>query len=89
MNKQSHKRLVRSRQGVVMGVCQGLAEYFGVSVFWLRFATAVAMIITGFFPVAFFYLVLAIMIKPEPIYLHEAGSSTGSADWLSKRLDRL
>ncbi len=35
--KRSHKNgLYRSRNGVLLGVCKGLAGYFDFSVYWVR-----------------------------------------------------
>lgn len=59
-------RLYRSRNGVILGVCRGVAEYFDISVKWTRILTVVTMIFTGFFPVAFFYVLSAFIMKPTP-----------------------
>ncbi|MCJ7776670.1 MAG: PspC domain-containing protein, partial [Desulfobulbaceae bacterium] len=31
-----HGGLYRSRNGIILGVCRGVAEYFDFSVFWAR-----------------------------------------------------
>ncbi len=59
--------LYRSRRGVVMGVCRGLAQYFDLSVTWVRVFTVLAFVFTGFWPVGVIYLVLALVMKPEPM----------------------
>lgn len=59
--------LYRSRHGMFLGVCRGLAEYFDFSVGWIRFFTVVAFIITGFWPVGVLYLVAALIMKPAPV----------------------
>lgn len=58
--------LYRSRDGVIAGVCAGIAEHFDWSVFWLRVTLVVAFILTGFFPVVFCYALAALLMKPEP-----------------------
>ena len=39
-SRMSRRGLYRSRNGVLLGVCRGIADYFDFSVFWIR-ATAV------------------------------------------------
>jgi len=59
--------IYRSRSGVVMGVCKGLAQYFDLGVFWVRLIAVVAMVFTAFWPVLGLYFLLAILMKPEPV----------------------
>lgn len=59
--------LYRSRNGVLLGVCRGLADYFDMSVFMVRAVVVVAFIVTGIWPVGILYLVAAILMKPEPV----------------------
>ena len=58
--------LYRSRDGLLAGVCRGVAEFFDISVFWTRAAAVVGVLFTGFWPVAFLYLLAAFVMKPEP-----------------------
>lgn len=58
--------LYRSRNGIVCGVCRGIAEYFDVSVFWTRAIALGALICTGFFPVGVAYILGALLMKREP-----------------------
>ena len=57
----------RSRQGIVMGVCRGLAEYFSFSVFWTRVIVLVLFFFTGFWPVGVLYLVAGFLLRPAPV----------------------
>ncbi len=59
--------IYRSRNGVFLGVCKGLAEYFDFSVFWVRMALIVVFIFSGFWPVIGIYLVAAFFMRPEPV----------------------
>ncbi len=59
--------LYRSRQGVVLGVCRGLAERFDLSVGWVRFFVVLGFVCTGFWPVGVLYLVAALVMKPAPV----------------------
>lgn len=59
--------LYRSRNGILLGVCRGIAEYFDFSVFWTRVIALLLLIFTGFWPVAVIYFVAALLMKPEPV----------------------
>lgn len=59
--------IYRSRDGVFLGVCKGIAEYFDFSVFWVRIALFIMFIFSGFWPVIGVYLVAAFFMKPKPI----------------------
>ena len=60
--------LYRSRDGVLFGVCRGLADYFDISVFWTRVIVLVSFVVSGFFPMGVAYLLGALLMKPEPRY---------------------
>lgn len=92
--------LYRSRNGIILGVCRGIAEYFDFSVFWARVITLVLLFFTGFWPILVLYFVAALLMKPEPVipieteeeqefydsYLH---SHRGAADRLKRRYENL
>ena len=59
--------MYRSRSGMILGVCKGLAEYFDLSVFWVRIVTLILFLITGFWPTGILYFVAAFIMKPEPV----------------------
>jgi phage shock protein C len=59
--------IYRARNGVFLGVCKGIAEYFDLSVFWVRLALVVVFIFSGFWPVIGVYLVAAFFMKPKPV----------------------
>ena len=59
--------LYRSRNGMILGVCRGLAQYFDLSVFWIRIVAIVLFLITGFWPTGILYFVAAFIMKPEPV----------------------
>ena len=63
----NRRGLYRSRKGVVLGVCRGFAEYFDISLFWVRIITLGILIFTGFWPIGVVYLVAALLLKPEPV----------------------
>ncbi len=67
MNEVREKnRLYRSRRGIFLGVCRGIAEHFGFSVFWFRVLVVIAVLVTGVWPLLGLYILLALIMKPEP-----------------------
>ena len=59
--------LYRSRNGVILGVCRGVADYFDFSVFWIRAIVIILFIFTGFWPVIGLYVLGALLMKSEPM----------------------
>jgi phage shock protein C len=59
--------IYRARDGVFLGVCKGISEYFDFSLFWIRMGMVVLFIFSGFWPVIGVYLVAAFFMKPKPI----------------------
>ncbi len=50
-----------------MGVCKGLARHFDLRVRYVRLAFILAAIFSGFWPVAAVYVLLGLVLKPEPV----------------------
>lgn len=67
IDNHASRTLYRSRRGWIFGVCQGLADYADISVFWVRVAAVIAALITGFWPMLLLYIVAAIFLKPAPV----------------------
>jgi phage shock protein C len=59
--------LYRSRDGAILGVCKGLAEYLDFPVFWMRVIALALLVLSGIWPLVIVYFVAALLIKPEPI----------------------
>lgn len=92
--------MYRSRDGMILGVCKGVAEYFDFSVGWTRVITFLLFLFTGFWPTFFLYFIAAMIMKPKPVipihsedhqefydsYLH---SRKGAADRLKRRYEAL
>ena len=57
----------RSRRGIIFGVCRGIAEHYGFSLFWTRMLAVGTLILTGIWPVVAFYIVAALLMKVEPV----------------------
>jgi phage shock protein C len=63
----SRNGIYRSRSGIILGVCKGLAEHFDFSVFWTRVIALILLCVAGFFPAIGLYLLAALLMKPEPV----------------------
>jgi len=59
--------LYRSRKGLILGVCRGLANYFDLNVFWIRLLAVALLLATGFWPMTALYVLAALIMKPEPV----------------------
>jgi phage shock protein C len=60
-------KLYRSRSGMILGVCKGIANYSDFPVFWIRVIVLAMMIFSGFWPVILLYVIGGIIMKPEPV----------------------
>ena len=64
----SHRNgIYRSRNGIILGVCKGLAEHFDFSVFWTRIIGLIFLFVAGILPAIGLYLLAALLMKPEPV----------------------
>lgn len=73
---KNNRTLYRSRNGIIFGVCRGIADYADISVIWIRIGAIGGLIFTGFWPIFLLYLVAAIFLRPAPIM-----EFTNDADW--------
>lgn len=97
---RSRSGLYRSRKGIILGVCKGLAEYFDFSPFWVRTIAILLLFFSGFWPITILYFIAALLMKPEPIlpidtvdeqefydsYVYSPG---GATDRLRRRYENL
>ena len=72
MSKCKNKRsedsgLYRSRNGMIFGVAKGLSECSGFPVWFVRIAFIFAAIFLQVVPMIVVYVVLAIIMRPEPV----------------------
>jgi phage shock protein C len=88
--------LYRSRNGAILGVCRGIAEYFDFSLFWVRAITVLLFVFSGIWPIMILYFLAALLMKPEPVipigsndeqefYDSYVSSRKGAADRLKRR----
>jgi len=63
--KPGYRGLRRSQNGVLLGVCQGFADWIGIPAWPLRLATIITFVVSGFWPVGALYLLAAVIMKPE------------------------
>ena len=61
---ENNKRLYRTRDSVVAGVCGGLAEYFGLDTSLLRIAAAILFLFGGLS--LWVYVLLWILVPRAP-----------------------
>ena len=66
-DRLSRDGLYRSRDGIIFGVCRGLAENFGFSLIWARLIAVIFLFISGFWPAIGLYLIAALLMKPAPV----------------------
>ncbi len=92
--------LYRSRDGIILGVCKGIAGYFDFSVFWARVITLIFLFFSGFWPIMIIYFIAALLMKPEPVlpiqtdeerefYDSYIYSKKGATDRLKRRYNNL
>jgi phage shock protein PspC (stress-responsive transcriptional regulator) len=63
----AHRRLTRSPNGMIFGVCAGIAEYYGWDVTLFRIVYVIGSILSAAFPGTVVYIILAlVMPRPEP-----------------------
>ncbi len=74
-HERRHGRLYRSRDGMIFGVCKGLADCWNLRVFWVRIVAVAILLCTGIFPIVFIYLIAALLMKPEPYGLRSSYSA--------------
>ena len=66
-DKLSRDGVYRSRNGVIFGVCRGLAEHFDFSVLWARVIAVIFLLVSGFWPAIGLYLIATLLMKPAPV----------------------
>jgi phage shock protein C len=66
-DKLTRSGIYRSRNGLIFGVCRGLAEHFNFSILWARVIAIIFLLVTGFWPAIGIYLIAALLMKPAPV----------------------
>lgn len=64
---RDHSGPYRSRNGLIFGVCRGLADYFDFSTTGMRVIIVIAFLLTGLYPVGIAYVVAGLVMKLEPV----------------------
>ncbi len=64
--RKYRRKLYRSRNGLLLGVCQGIAQWAALPVWLIRGAAILLALGSSFFPVGFAYLLGALLMEPEP-----------------------
>ena len=61
----SYKKLMRSNNKMIAGVCSGIGEYFDVDPTLIRILYVLASLLTGLLPLAIAYIILVIIIPQK------------------------
>jgi len=61
-HRRNRKKLYKSKNGILFGVCQGISNYTAISVGLIRLLVIVSFILSGFAPIGIIYLILAIFL---------------------------
>ena len=69
------KKLYRSKNGKIFGVCEGFAQWKDLPVSWVRFGVVIVSLCTAIVPCAALY-VLAAFLLPENPYEEGNGESS-------------
>lgn len=64
----NNKKLYRSNNRMLAGVCGGVAEYFGIDATLIRLAYVILSVFTVAFPGIIVYILAAIIIPSDPGY---------------------
>ncbi|AUU90866.1 MULTISPECIES: envelope stress response membrane protein PspC [Enterobacteriaceae] len=79
----SNKKLWRiPQEGMVKGVCAGVAHYLDVPVKLIRLITVLAMLFGLFFPVVVVYIVMTFVLDPMPESAVDAENTPTSSQLL-------
>jgi phage shock protein C len=66
-DKFARDGIYRSRNGIIFGVCKGLADHFDFSVIWARTIAIIFLIVSGLWPAIGLYLIATFLMKPAPV----------------------
>jgi len=57
----------RARDGMLFGVCKGLARHLNFPVFWMRMIVLALFLFTGFWPIGALYFLAGLIMPLEPV----------------------
>lgn len=63
--RQDPRKLYRERNGIFLGVCQGLATWTGLPVLTFRILATILIFTVGFFQIGAIYLLAALLLPPR------------------------
>ncbi|UTF51649.1 envelope stress response membrane protein PspC [Desulfomicrobium sp. ZS1] len=92
--------LYRARNGVFLGVCNGIARYFDIAPGAVRAVVILLFLVTGIWPVGLLYLIAAMVMKMEPVvpfngpadqefYNSYTSSRAGALERIKRKFDSL
>lgn len=77
------KKLTRSNNKMLAGVCAGLADYFDIDVAMMRVIYAALTIFSTCFPGVLLYIVMALIIPQKPASTANDGVEEADAEVVS------
>lgn len=97
---EDRRGFYRDRNGVLLGVCAGIARYFDLPVNMVRAVVILLLFLTGIWPVGFLYLIAAMIMKVAPavpfkspadreFYDSYSSSRTGALERLKRKFENL
>jgi phage shock protein C len=97
---EEQRGLYRARNGVFLGVCKGIAQYFDFSPGAVRTVVILLFLVTGVWPVGLLYLIAAMVMKMEPVvpfdgpadqefYNSYTSSRAGALERIKRKFDSL
>ncbi|MGH8127235.1 MAG: envelope stress response membrane protein PspC [Gammaproteobacteria bacterium] len=70
MGSQPHRLYRDPERGMIMGVCAGIADYFGLNLTLVRIVTVLVLFFWGFIPLVV-YLVMGFLMPKKPRGLYD------------------
>lgn len=72
MTRNSATKLYKNpRSGMLMGVCAGISDHFGINITAVRLLTVFATIFTGIWIFVIGYIITGFILDPKPTDLYE------------------
>lgn len=62
------RRMYKDKEnGMILGVCAGIAEFFDVHTWAVRLITVLLAVVVAFWPIALIYVMAAMLLRDAPL----------------------
>ena len=85
----SSRKLYRSRNGMLLGICQGIADWRDLPVFVVRLIFVIICLATAVAPCVIIYLLMGLIIPIEPRGESSRRSGRSTMDDIKNEFDNL